>query len=177
MQVDVSEDTNNRTARGFNIVTFTARMNPGMPFSPIAKTASGGELARLVLAIKMILQQVQTVSTLVFDEIDLGIGGAAAAAVGSRIARLAETTQILVVTHSPQVASRGTQHLHASKKTDGTSTRTVVEVLSLEQRINEVSRMLAGEEITGESLAAAKTLIEEARSAAEARRNRATVSA
>jgi len=170
VQIEVTEDTNARTARGFNAVLFTARMNPGMPFSPITKTASGGELSRLILAFKMILQQVQTVSTLVFDEVDSGIGGAAAAAVGSRIARLAETMQILVITHSPQVAARGHQHLHVSKKTDGASTKSVVEMLTLEQRIHEVSRMLAGEELTGESLAAARTLIEEARNTGKTRK-------
>jgi DNA repair protein RecN (Recombination protein N) len=118
----------------------------------------------------MILQQVQVVSTLVFDEIDSGIDGAAAAAVGGRIAKLADTTQILVITHSPQVASRGDQHLHVSKQTDGVSTKTITEVLSLEKRTNEISRMLAGEEITGESMAAAKTLLEESRNATAARK-------
>jgi DNA repair protein RecN (Recombination protein N) len=170
IKIEVVEDTTKRSALGSNEVCFSARMNPGMPFSPIAKTASGGELARLILAIKMILQQVQAVSTLVFDEIDTGIGGAAAAAVGSRIAKLAGEAQILVITHSPQVASRGDQHLHVSKATDGKTTRTVVRTLTLEERIDEVSRMLAGEEITGESQAAARTLIEEARAAAEKRR-------
>ncbi|MDR3424687.1 MAG: DNA repair protein RecN [Alphaproteobacteria bacterium] len=174
VEIVVGENQNERSAHGFNVITFTARMNPGMPFSPITETASGGELSRLILAFKMILQQVQAVSTLVFDEIDTGIGGAAAAAVGSRIARLAETTQILVITHSPQVAARGQQHMHVSKKTDGTSTKSVVNVLTLEERINEVSRMLAGEELTGESQAAARTLIEEAQSAVEARKARLT---
>lgn len=176
VQIEVTEDPNARTARGFNTVLFTARMNPGMPFSPITKTASGGELSRLILAFKMILQQVQTVSTLVFDEVDSGIGGAAAAAVGSRIARLAETMQILVITHSPQVAARGHQHLHVSKKTDGASTKSVVETLTLDQRIHEVSRMLAGEALTDESLAAARTLIEEARSAVRERKSRSSAS-
>ena len=170
VQIDVTENPNARSAKGFNEIVYTARMNPGMPFSPITKTASGGELSRLILAFKMILQEVQAVSTLVFDEIDTGIGGAAAAAVGSRIARLAETTQILVITHSPQVAARGQQHLHVSKKTDGQSTKSVVEALTLEQRIHEVSRMLAGETLTDESLAAARTLIEEARASVEARK-------
>ncbi len=168
--IEVTEDPTRRTILGINDVSFTARMNPGMPFSPIAKTASGGELARLILAVKMILQQVAIVSTLVFDEIDTGIGGAAAAAVGSRIAKLSDSTQILVITHSPQVASRGMQHLHVSKQTDGMSTHTVVDTLTIEQRINEISRMLAGEEITPESYAAAKTLIVEAARAAEARK-------
>lgn len=158
------------TDKGFNTVTFAARMNPGMPFSPIAETASGGELARLVLALKVVLQNVQTIPMLVFDEVDTGIGGAAAAAVGERIAFLAETTQVMVITHSPQVASRGDQHMHVSKKTDGVTTTSLVRMLTLEERMNEVSRMLAGDTITAEALAAAKSLIEEASKAAGARR-------
>jgi DNA repair protein RecN (Recombination protein N) len=159
------------TNLGFNLVTFTARMNPGMPFSPIAETASGGELARLVLAVKAVLQLIQTTPTLIFDEVDTGIGGSAAAAVGERIARLADTTQVVTVTHSPQVASRGDQHLHVSKKTDGIVTKSVIRTLSLDERIDEISRMLAGETITVESRAAAISLIEEASAAAEQRRH------
>jgi len=153
------------TEVGLDAVTFTARMNPGMPFSPIAETASGGELARLVLALKVVLQEVMTIPTLIFDEVDTGIGGAAAAAVGERIAHLAEKTQVLVITHSPQVASRGDQHLYVSKKTDGVTTTSVVKTLSLDERIEEISRMLAGDVVTAESQAAAKSLIEEARAA------------
>lgn len=158
------------TKLGFNEVTFKARMNPGMPFSPIAETASGGELARMILALKVVLQRVQTTTTLVFDEVDTGIGGAAAAAVGERIAHLADNTQILVITHSPQVASRGDQHLHISKKTDGETTISSVRALSMEERIDEISRMLAGDEITAQSQAAAQSLITEAQTAAKARR-------
>lgn len=157
------------TKNGFNIVTFTARMNPGTPFSPIAETASGGELARMILAVKVVLQRVQKTPTLVFDEVDTGIGGAAAAAVGERISILSDTTQVLVITHSPQVASRGNQHLHISKKTDGETTTSSVGELSLDQRIHEISRMLAGDELTGESEAAAKSLITEAETSAKAR--------
>lgn len=167
-QIQVLTDTNIRTERGFNQVCFMARMNPGMPFSPVAKTASGGELARLILALKMILQSVQTVTTLVLDEIDTGIGGAAAAAVGARISKLARQTQILIITHSPQVASCGNQHLHISKKTDGTSTESQVRELTQDERINEISRMLAGEELTDQSRAAAQALIDAAKRAADA---------
>jgi DNA repair protein RecN (Recombination protein N) len=169
-EVKVIEKPNDPwTELGFNEITFTARMNPGMPFSPITETASGGELARLILAVKVVLQRVQTIPTLVFDEVDTGIGGAAAAAVGERIARLADTTQVLIITHSPQVASRGNQHLHVSKKTDGVTTTSVVRKLSLEERTDEISRMLAGDEITTESHAAAKSLIDEANRAADIR--------
>lgn len=161
------------TKLGLNQVTFTARMNPGQPFSPVSETASGGELARLILALKVVVQRVQTIPTLVFDEVDTGIGGAAAAAVGERIAQLADSTQVLVITHSPQVASRNHQHLHVSKKTDGVTTQSVVRMLSQQESIDEISRMLAGDVITAESQAAAKSLMDEAKNAAEARRQRA----
>ncbi|MCI5059853.1 MAG: DNA repair protein RecN [Alphaproteobacteria bacterium] len=160
------------TPLGFNEVTFTARMNPGMPFSPISETASGGELARMILALKVVLQEVQTTSTLVFDEVDTGIGGKAAAAVGERIALLAESTQVLVITHSPQVASRGDQHLHISKRVEGDKTISSVRELSMEERIDEISRMLAGDKLTEESQAAAQSLINEAKAAADARRQK-----
>lgn len=169
-EVEVVEKINNPwTAIGINEVTFTARTNPGMPFSPISKTASGGEIARIVLALKVVVQSVLTTCTLVFDEIDTGIGGSAASAVGERIARLADNTQVLVITHSPQVASRGQQHLHVSKKTDGVTTETVVVQLTEEQRINELSRMLAGDTITPEAKAAAMSLINEGIAAAKIR--------
>ncbi len=173
-KVLVEENTNIPwTERGLNVVTFTARMNPGMPFSPVAETASGGELARLILALKVVVQRVQTIPTLIFDEVDTGIGGAAAAAVGERLALLADNTQVLVITHSPQVASRGNQHLHVSKSTDGITTRSVVGKLTLDERTDEISRMLAGDVITPESKAAAQSLIQESKTAAEKRRSAA----
>ncbi len=157
------------TKLGFNEVTFLARMNPGQAFSPIAETASGGELARMILALKVVLQRVQTTSTLVFDEVDTGIGGAAAAAVGDRISLLSDKTQVIVITHSPQVASRGDQHYYISKNTDGQSTTSKVTILSMDERVHELSRMLAGDELTDESKAAAKRLIVEAENAVKAR--------
>jgi DNA repair protein RecN (Recombination protein N) len=159
------------TERGFNTVTFTARMNPGQPFSPISETASGGELARLVLALKAVLQTILTIPTLVFDEVDTGIGGAAAAAVGEKIAEISSTTQVLVITHSPQVASRGDQQLHVSKRIEGDTTISVVRTLNTDERANEISRMLAGDTITAEALSAAKMLLSEAAAAAAKRRH------
>jgi DNA repair protein RecN (Recombination protein N) len=158
------------TDLGIDQVVFKGRMNPGMPFSPISETASGGELARMILALKVVVQRVQTIPTLVFDEVDTGIGGSAASAVGERLALLADTTQVLVITHSPQVASRSDQHLHVSKQTDGITTTSVVRKLTLDERTDEISRMLAGDVITPESKAAAQSLINEAKSAAIARR-------
>ncbi len=174
-KVDVVANPNLPWTRlGLDQVTFTARMNPGQAFSPVSETASGGELARLILALKVVLQQVVTIPTLIFDEVDTGIGGAAAAAVGERIALLADDTQVLAITHSPQVASRGHQHLHVSKKTDGVTTTSVVRQLTLEERMDELSRMLAGDVITSESHAAAKSLIDEAQKAAEIRKQART---
>lgn len=170
VQVDERPEKELWTERGFNTITFMARMNPGQAFSSITETASGGELARLVLAVKVVLQRLQAIPTLIFDEIDIGIGGAAASAVGERIAHLSESTQVMVITHSPQVASRGLQHLHVSKKSDGSTTTSVVRVLTPAERISELSRMLAGDKNTAESDAAAARLIEEAREAAAARR-------
>jgi DNA repair protein RecN (Recombination protein N) len=158
------------TEKGLDTVTFTARMNPGQPFSPVSETASGGELARLILALKVVLQKVVTIPTLIFDEVDTGIGGAAAAAVGERLALLSDDTQVLVITHSPQVASRGEQHLHVSKKTDGITTTSIVTMLGIQERVDEISRMLAGDTITAEAAAAARKLIEEATLASQARR-------
>jgi len=160
------------TELGLNEVIFTARMNPGQAFSPVSETASGGELARLILALKVVVQQVQTIPTLIFDEVDTGIGGAAAAAVGERIALLAEKTQVMAITHSPQVASRSDQHLHVSKKTDGVTTTSLVRMLTLDESVDEISRMLAGDKITPEAHAAAQKLKEEARQAASVRKNK-----
>lgn len=169
--VNVKEDPKMAwTEKGFNEITFTARMNPGSPFTPISETASGGELARMILGLKVVLQEVQMTPTLVFDEVDTGIGGNAAAAVGERLAILSDSTQVLVITHSPQVASRGEQHLHIRKKSDEKQTISSVHELLGDERIDEISRMLAGEKLTKESRAAAESLINEAVTSAKERR-------
>jgi DNA repair protein RecN (Recombination protein N) len=147
---------------GINSVVFTARTNKGMPFASIAKTASGGELARMILALKVILQKVQATSTLIFDEVDTGIGGAAAAAVGQRLGLLAQDTQVLVITHSPQVASRGVRQMVVSKREVNNVTLTNVRLLTAEERVDELARMLAGATITKAALAAAQSLLDEA---------------
>lgn len=176
--VEVVEKINNPwTVLGINEVTFTARTNPGMPFSPISKTASGGEIARIVLALKVVVQGSLTTCTLVFDEVDTGIGGSAASAVGERIAKLSDNTQVLVITHSPQVASRGQKHLHVSKKSDGITTESTVVLLNEKERIDELSRMLAGDVITAEARAAAQSLINEAEAAAKLRKEQAAAKA
>lgn len=170
-RVDVIDLTSSQWGPlGMNEVIFMARTNPGMPFTSIAKTASGGELARMILALKVIVQRVQSISSLVFDEIDTGIGGPSAAAVGERLARLAGRAQVLVVTHSPQVAARGDHHFNVTKISTDETTHTYVHKLNPQQRIEELARMLAGDEITPEALAAAQSLIREANRAAETRK-------
>lgn len=121
--------------------------------------ASGGELARFMLALKVNLAQSSAVSTMIFDEVDAGVGGATAQAVGERLARLAQDVQVLVVTHSPQVASKGDNHFKVEKNTVDNVTTTSVRELDDIERHEEIARMLAGEKITDEARAAARVLI------------------
>ena len=146
-------------AEGAERVVFEVSTNPGEPFGPLARIASGGELARLMLALKVVLARLDDAPTLVFDEVDSGIGGATADAVGERLARLGRERQILVVTHAPQVAARADHHFSVHKRVMGA--RTIVEVKDLDPpaRRDEVARMLAGAEITDAARAAADSLI------------------
>jgi DNA repair protein RecN (Recombination protein N) len=146
-------------ANGADQVRFLIATNPGQEPGPLAKIASGGELSRLMLAVKVVLSAGSTVPTLVFDEVDSGIGGATAASVGDRLARVAETVQVLVVTHSPQVAARGVAHFRVSKAVKAARTATTVEPLTLTGRREEIARMLAGETITAAARAAAEELL------------------
>jgi len=146
-------------AHGADRVRFAVRTNPGMPFGPIERIASGGERARFLLALKVVLAAADPVGTLVFDEVDAGIGGATAAAVGERLARLGQEVQVLVVTHSPQVAARGIVHFHVSKAEHDGRARTAVQRLGNTERREEIARMLAGEKVTDEARAAAKQLL------------------
>ena len=144
---------------GIDNVCFTVSTNPNSPQGPLNKIASGGELARFMLALKVNLVKTAGSMTMVFDEVDAGIGGATAQAVGSRLAALAENVQVLLVTHSPQVAACGSHHFKVEKKTQNNITTTYVSLLSEKEREEEVARMLAGEKITDEARAAAKVLI------------------
>ncbi len=146
--------------QGMDRVEFTISTNPGAPFGPLNKIASGGELSRFILALKVALAQAGGASTLIFDEIDRGVGGAVASAIGDRLARLSGDAQVLVVTHSPQVAARGTQHLFISKSVDSTVTRTSVRTLSDAERREEIARMLSGADVTDEARAQAVRLLE-----------------
>ena len=145
---------------GRDKVVFQVATNPGAPAGPLAKISSGGELARFTLALKAVLAQADPVPTLVFDEVDSDVGGAVAAAVGERLAGLAGDAQVLVVTHSPQVAARGMHHWLVSKSDAGPGVLTTVDALSDEGRKEEIARMLAGAKITDEARAAADSLLE-----------------
>ena len=147
-------------AHGLDKVSFVASTNPGMAPGPIAKIASGGELARFMLALKVSLAGDGNSSTLIFDEVDAGVGGAVAEAVGSRLHRLAQGGQVLVVTHSPQVAARGNHHWHVSKGDNDGAFSTSVVPLANDARLEEVARMLSGAEITDEARAQAQRLLE-----------------
>lgn len=147
---------------GKDRVEFEISTNPGAPFGPLAKIASGGELSRFILALKVALAEEGGAATMIFDEIDRGVGGAVASAIGERLARLAQGTQLLVVTHSPQVAARGRHHYFIAKSSDGTVTRTGVIALDAGQRREEIARMLSGATITDEARAQAGKLLETA---------------
>ena len=150
------------SAAGRDRVEFEIATNPGAPFGPLAKIASGGELSRFILALKVALAEEGGAATMIFDEIDRGVGGAVASAIGERLGRLAETTQLLVVTHSPQVAARGAAHLLIAKASDGRVTRTGVRPLDPAGRREEIARMLSGATVTDEARAQAARLLETA---------------
>ncbi len=147
---------------GIDRVAFEISTNPGAPFAPLIKIASGGELSRFILALKVALAEEGGADTIIFDEIDRGVGGAVASAIGDRLARLALGKQLLAVTHSPQVAARGAHHLLIAKSHDGTVTRTGVTPLDAKARREEIARMLSGASVTDEARAQAERLLEAA---------------
>ena len=153
-------------ANGLERVGFEIATIEGAPFGPLTKIASGGELARVALALKVALAEASPPAVLVFDEVDRGVGGAVAAAVGERLQRLAETTQVLLVTHSPQVAARATRHFRILRENDTTR----VSELSAEERIEEIARMLSGAAVTDEARAAARRLVAESHAAPAAKK-------
>jgi DNA repair protein RecN (Recombination protein N) len=157
------------TANGLERVAFEVATVEGAPFGPLAKIASGGELARFGLALKVALSEASPPAALVFDEVDRGVGGAVADAVGERLQRLAKTTQVLLVTHAPQVAARAERHFRISRRGD----RTTVDLLTDAERAEEIARMLSGASVTDEARAAAKRLLSEAEAAPKKTRKRA----
>lgn len=146
--------------QGMDNVQFMAATNKGASLAPLHRIASGGELSRFMLALKVALAKVKTTPTMIFDEIDTGTGGAVADAIGQRLAKLGETHQVMVVTHLPQVAARAGTHLKVSKEERGAQTYTSVGTLSVKARREELARMLAGAEITKEARKAAAALLE-----------------
>ena len=149
-------------AAGRDRIEFEVSTNPGAPFGPLLRIASGGELSRFILVLKVALAEEGGATTMIFDEVDRGVGGAVASAIGERLHRLAEGSQVLVVTHSPQVAARGAMHLLIEKSHDGLVTRTGVQRLDEPRRREEIARMLSGAQVTDEARAQADRLLEAA---------------
>jgi DNA repair protein RecN (Recombination protein N) len=154
------------SANGLERIAFEVATIESAPFGPLTKIASGGELARFSLALKVALSETSPPAVLVFDEVDRGVGGAVADAVGERLQRLAKTTQVLLVTHAPQVAARADRHFRITRKGD----RTRVDMLGDEERAEEIARMLSGATVTDEARAAAKRLMNEAAPQKKARK-------
>jgi DNA repair protein RecN (Recombination protein N) len=163
----IESDPDSPGPQGFDRVEFWVQTNPGTKPGPLMKVASGGELSRFLLALKVVLSDRGSAPTLVFDEIDTGVGGAVADAIGARLARLAGKVQVMAVTHAPQVAARANQHLLISKDTldKGKRVATRVNALIADHRREEIARMLAGAEITAEARAAAERLLKAAAAA------------
>ena len=153
------QDEQDWSESGWDQVRFEAAANPGQDLAPIDKVASGGELARFLLALKVVLSRTETAKCLIFDEVDSGVGGAVASAVGERLARLGKVMQTLVITHSPQVAAKGHQHYKIAKSAQDESVISRTDILTHHERAEEIARMLAGEHITAEARAAAVTLL------------------
>ena len=148
------------TAQGLEKIEFWVSANPGQPLQPLSKTASGGELSRISLAIQLIAAKTASLPTLIFDEVDVGIGGATAAIVGELLHQLSQTAQIICITHLAQVASKGQQHLHVHKAIINNHTHTELQYLNPEQKIQEIARMLGGIKITKHALAHARELMD-----------------
>jgi DNA repair protein RecN (Recombination protein N) len=161
--VDHQVDANRIAPSGFDQIAFHVQTNPGTAAGPLLKVASGGELSRFLLALKVVLADRGSAPVLIFDEIDTGVGGAVADAIGRRLARLAGKVQVLAVTHAPQVAARAQRHLLIEKQAvkEGAFMRTHVKPLDIAARQEEVARMLAGAQVTDEARAAASKLLSE----------------
>ncbi|MFZ5600923.1 MAG: DNA repair protein RecN, partial [Pseudomonadota bacterium] len=140
-------------------VEFIVCTNPGQPAKPLGKVASGGELSRISLAIQVACAAKTNVATLVFDEVDVGIGGAVAQIVGKLLRELGRSNQVLCVTHLPQVAAQGHTHLHVNKQTKRNQTHTDIAALAQDEKVSEIARMLGGLKITEQTLAHARELI------------------
>lgn len=152
-------EENEPNIKGSEDIEFLISTNPGQPLQPLARTASGGELSRISLAIQVITAQTSAIPTIIFDEVDVGIGGATAEVVGNLLQKLGDRGQVLCVTHQPQVASKGHHHLFVSKQTTKTDVSTRLTQLAEEQKVEEIARMLGGIDITEQSRAHAKQML------------------
>ena len=162
-RVDLTQKTREHAdAHGLDSIEFQVSLNPGQAFGPLSRVASGGELSRVSLALEVVGTGTRSAQTMVFDEVDSGIGGGVAEIVGRRLAELATNRQVLCVTHLAQVASQGRHHYRVVKLTDGKTARTNVRELSAEDRVEELSRMLGGVEITARARAHAEEMISRA---------------
>jgi DNA repair protein RecN (Recombination protein N) len=158
-QVDI-QPLEDIAAGGLERVEFLVSMNPGQPLKPLSKVASGGELSRISLALQVIIADKGRIPTLIFDEVDVGVGGGIAEVVGHQLRQLSAKRQVVCVTHQPQVAALAHTHLHVSKTTTKQSTQTQIDKLNDKQRQQEIARMLGGLEITAQTLSHAKEMIE-----------------
>ncbi len=147
------------TVNGLDEVVLLLSTNKGEPMKPLQKVASGGELSRIMLALKTILNATQSVSTVIFDEIDTGVSGQVASSIGQKMKQISKTKQVICISHLPQVASLATHHLHVSKHEKNNRTTTSVAWLGENQRLNEIARMLSGDNVTQEALENAKQLL------------------
>jgi len=159
LTIDVAFEENHLTAEGADRIDFRVSTNPGQPLQPLAKVASGGELSRIALAIQVITARKMETPALIFDEVDVGISGPTAAVVGKLLRQLGESTQVMCVTHLPQVAGCGHHHFFVSKETDGAMTETHMQPLDKRARLQELARLLGGSEVTRNTLANAKELL------------------
>ena len=159
LAIDVEFNENHLTAEGADRIDFRVSTNPGQPLQPLAKVASGGELSRIALAIQVITARKMETPALIFDEVDVGISGPTAAVVGKLLRQLGESTQVMCVTHLPQVAGCGHHHFFVSKETDGEMTETHMQPLDKRARLQELARLLGGSEVTRNTLANAKELL------------------
>ncbi len=155
-----STDSEQPQLHGMEVIEFYVTTNPGQPLRPLSKVVSGGELSRISLAIQVVTAQFSDIPTLIFDEVDVGIGGGIAEMVGSKLRLLGSNSQVLCVTHQAQVASQAHCHYFVEKQSDDNSTKTTIRILDKEQRIDEISRMLGGVKITEQTRSHAKEMLE-----------------
>jgi DNA repair protein RecN (Recombination protein N) len=170
---DVSPNNGEPSAHGIDAVEFRVTANQGQPLRPLAKVASGGELSRLSLAVQVACSS-KDARCMVFDEVDSGVGGAVAEIVGRELKALGFSGQVLCVTHLPQVASQGHHHLRVAKLTDGKTTRTTISELTMDERAEELARMLGGMEVTGKAREHAREMLQMAGTPDQKARSTAT---